>query len=179
MYNLGQAILLKYSKRLRDKSKALIKFRNVGHTLKMDPYFNEFALLQELRLLFYEYSLLPGMKILEDIKICINKLFNLADTNNQFLLKIYVYRIKAKLALLLEGIDEAVAYMEEAFLLAQSKDLHSIIPVLQLEYESLDKKISYWNAFKKIRKFSYKNVGETGILDLTYEIMKEKLIFYV
>ncbi len=179
LYILGEAIQLKYSKRLREKSKALFKFREVGHNLKMDVYFNEFSLLEELRLLFYEYSILPGMKILEDIKICINKLFNLADTNNQFLLKIYIYRIKAKLSLLLVGIDEAVAYMEEAFLFAQSKELTKIIPALQEEYEALDKKISYWNQFIKKRKFSYKNVEQTGILDLTYEIMKEKVIFYV
>ena len=179
LYKLGEAIQLKYSKRLKEKSKALFKFREVGYNLRMDVYFNEFALMEETYKKIFTYSLLPGMKILEDIKICINKLFNYADSNNQFMLKIYIYRMKAKLSLLLEGIDEAVAYMEEAFLLAQSKDLTKLIPELQTEYEALDKKIHYWNQFIKKRKFTYKNVEQTGILDLTYEIMKEKLIFYV
>ena len=177
--DLTQAFILKDSKRIQNKAKALQLFRNCGTKLKIDGFFNEYALIQELELLFYEYSLLHNEKSFEDIKICITKLFTLSEVNNQFLLKIYMYRIKSKLALLFDGIDEAVTYMEEAFLFAQSKNLSETIPKLQEEYEALDKKISYWNNFIKKKHISQKELKQIGILELVNEITNNYLIFYI
>ncbi len=177
--DLGNAIDLKNSKRLRYKSKALLNFRKVGQNLKMDVYFNEFALLYELYLLFYEFELFSNERIFEEIKICTTKLMNLADNNIQFSLKIYLLRIKSKLALLFEGIDEGIAFLEEAFLFAQSKNISDVMQELQTEYESLDKKISYWNAFKKKKLITNEDIKKIGLLQLIEEIIDKNLIFYV
>lgn len=177
--DLVDAFSLKNSIRIQDKANALQLFRNCSQYLKLDSFFNEYALLQELVLLFYEYSLLRNDKTFEDIKICTTKLLNLSDLNNQFTLKIYLFRLKAKLALLFEGIDEAIAYMEEAFLFAQAKNQNEIIPKLQEEYESLDKKISYWNNFKKKKHISQKEIEQIKIQELITEIFEKNLIFYL
>lgn len=179
LFDLANAISLKNSKRLKNKAKALLNFRNVGQNLKMDAYFNEYALVQELYLLFYEYELFLNEKTLEDIKVCTTKLVNMTDTNNQFCLKVYLLRIKAKLALLFEGIDEAMAYLEEAFLFTQARNLTETTPELQSEYESLDKKISYWNAFKKKSKVTPEDIKQVKILELINEILEKNLVFYV
>ena len=94
-------------------------------------------------------------------------------------MKIHLYRLKAKISLLLEGIDEAIIYLEQAFLFAQSKKLPDIIPQLQSEYESLDRKISYWNAFKKRRRIADKDLKKIGLIEIIDEIFDRKIIFLV
>ena len=81
--------------------------------------------------------------------------------------------------MLLEGIDEAIIYLEQAFLFAQSKNLSGVIPQLQSEYESLDKKISYWNAFKKRRRIVDKDLKKIGLTEIINEILDGKIILYV
>ena len=177
--NLAGSMVLKNSVRLQDKGKAINMFKEISQNLKLDAFFTEYALIQEILLLFYEFELYENEKTLEEIRNCIAELSTIVDKNNQFLLQIHNFRIKTKLSLLLENIDNAMAHLEEAFLFAQSKGLTDVIEKLQIEYESLDKKISYWNAFKKKKKISYSNIDEINLLELIKEIQEKNLIFYV
>jgi hypothetical protein len=174
--DLIKATIWKNSTRLKEKAKAQKIFIQVTKS-DLDVFLKEYSFIQILKLLFFEYFLNSNDLILSDIKETIEKLLILSTNNNQFILRLFIYKIKAKFSLLDEGIDEAISIMEEAFLFMQNKNPEELSE-LQVEYESLDKKISYWNTFKKKKKFTIKDFDQIGITPLIDKILDRNLIFY-
>ena len=86
--------------------------------------------------------------------------------------------IQSKLELIQNKIDNAIEFIEEAYLIAQARSFSSLEEKLKNEYEELTEKISYWRNYFKRKRFNKNTLKNVGLANLIDEIITEKIIYF-
>lgn len=178
LYRFANVILSKNSIRLYNKALALKYFNTISKDNLIDTSFKEYALLQVIKLSIFNYNLYSNQSTINEIKEAIILLKEYAESNYQFRLKIYSCMLQSKLSLLQNNVDNAIGYIEEAFLISQTYQFSELQEKLSIEYEQLSNKVSYWRNYLKRKKINKKILNKVGLEKLVEEILNNKIVFY-
>jgi tetratricopeptide (TPR) repeat protein len=149
IYKLNKARILKRSPRIRDRAKVesllkeIIKRKSFIFEIKISAYINLCdILLEEYRLNNY-----PG--VLDEIKLYLTDLLNLAENSHSFFVFCNVFILKAKLALINFDTKTARRFLTQAQRIVESYGIKRLAMKISYEHDNLLKELHKWEILNK------------------------------
>ncbi|MCY3410680.1 MAG: tetratricopeptide repeat protein [Candidatus Heimdallarchaeota archaeon] len=165
-YLLLKAMVLKRSKRRKNKSKAqeileeIIEEREVDHEIKED------AMLNLAELLIDELSIYGEEEILVEVKSLVDKLLERAKSKNSFSMLAECYLLQSKLELIELNILHAQRLLVQAQFLCEEKGLNRLAMKISDDHDVLLNEIATWNEFKEKKTSIKERLKQAKINDL-------------
>ncbi len=143
-YRLSKAFVLKKSKRMLDKAQAFAIFKTLAHEEIVLHTFTVAAMLNLCEMLLFEIKSTKSQESFQELQALLEKLEEIATTQNSFSLKAETLLLKAKLALLNFQIKEAQALLTRAQKIAEEKGLNLLAHSISDEHDKLLEQLNVW-----------------------------------
>ncbi|UCE14255.1 MAG: tetratricopeptide repeat protein, partial [Candidatus Heimdallarchaeota archaeon] len=143
-YRLSQAITLKRSERLADKSKALSLYQQIAQEEMVWFELTVDAMLNLGDLLLYELEVTGKKVVLTEIKELVAHLRNLAEAQQSHWLLAAIYLLESKLALLELDLEKAQGLLTQAEQITVEKGLRKLATTITFEIEEFTSQIEKW-----------------------------------
>jgi tetratricopeptide (TPR) repeat protein len=140
---IANALILKNLDRSENKVKATKILREVSEIEDLDDELIALSLIHLCDLLILELQAYGSDAVIEELTIHINELYQTAQKLNSLSLLVDVLILKSKISLLLEDVERANLYMQQAFLMANESKSPVLIEKVKQE------EIRFLSQFKK------------------------------
>lgn len=141
IYDLSKAMILNKSSRIENKFQAKQLFQKIEKSAVVSK--NKLIASQALiEILIYELRASNDLSILEDIKIQIEKLFNLAQDQKRFSVIIDTFFLKSRVELLEGNYQGAFKLLDQAVVFCNEKDLQIFNKRISFEKQKLTEYIT-------------------------------------
>ncbi|MHA2139136.1 MAG: tetratricopeptide repeat protein [Candidatus Hodarchaeales archaeon] len=176
-YRLTKAKVLKNSKRLSDKMKALAIFQEIAEEEIVWYELTISAMLNQSELLLFELKTTHDESVLNEVKILSNKLQSISKENNSYWLLTETYLLQYKLALMELNIESAQELLNEAEKIAKEKNFVKLLKTITIEQDLLVNQLEDW---KRIidQKPSIRERIELTQLETIFERMLNKKLYH-
>ncbi len=159
-YLLTQGMLLKASKRMRDKMKGLEIFQKIADEEVLYYVLTIFAITLLCDLLVEEIRYSEDSEVFEELKIMVTRLAGIAkDQHIPFYINSFI--LQSKISLLEMDLEKAQALLEEAQQMATEKGLKNSSMMIAIEQEILENQLSKW------KEILSQNPSYNTLIDLT------------
>ncbi|MHA2334967.1 MAG: tetratricopeptide repeat protein, partial [Candidatus Hodarchaeales archaeon] len=145
-YQLAKALMLKASPRLKNRVKAQEIFENIGETTGIEHSIVTFALLNKCDLLISEYKSTGEKEILNEIMELSQRLYLMGQEENAYPTIIKALLLQSKLFLIEGSLEKLEGRLNEAFNIAESKNLGSLLNQINHEQEKVRTELVKWKA---------------------------------
>ncbi|MCF2138860.1 MAG: tetratricopeptide repeat protein [Candidatus Lokiarchaeota archaeon] len=136
-YRLSEAFILKKSERLINKAKAQEILQQITEEEIVEHELTVCAMLNLCELLILELKSTGKEEILKEIKKIIGKLYNIAKSQNSYVLLGEIYLLEAKISLLELNHKKARDLLNQAQNLAEERGLNLLNIKVSQEYDSM------------------------------------------
>ncbi|WP_457556564.1 tetratricopeptide repeat protein [Candidatus Harpocratesius sp.] len=136
-YRLSEAFILKKSERLVNKAKAQEILQQIAEEEIVEHELTVSAMLNLCELLILELKSTGKEEILKEIKTLIGKLYNIAKSQNSYVLLGEIYLLEAKISLLELNHKKARDLLNLAQNLAEERGLNLLNIKVSQEYDSM------------------------------------------
>ncbi|MFX0064808.1 MAG: hypothetical protein ACFFC7_21750, partial [Candidatus Hermodarchaeota archaeon] len=143
-YLVANALVLKRSSRLRDRSKAEELFEQVAEEEVIDLELTVIALLNLCDILIDELRLSGSSEVLGEVQAHVSQLFNIAKEQHSYWLLVEIYLLKSKLALLELDMQGAQRLLEQAQFTALERGLYHLLIKVLSEQDKFHSQIKQW-----------------------------------
>ncbi|MFX1538709.1 MAG: tetratricopeptide repeat protein, partial [Promethearchaeota archaeon] len=176
-YRLAKAIVLKNSKRLSDKMRALAIYQAIVDEEIVWYELTISALLNQSELLLFELKTTGEESVLREVKLLSEKLKNISQDNNSYWLLAETYLLQFKLALIELNIELAQELLNKAEEIAKEKNLIKLLKTITIEQDLLGNQLENW---KRIidQKPSIRERIELTQLETLFERMLNKKLYH-
>lgn len=175
-YRYSQALVLKTSKRAKNRAQAEELLKEIVDEEILVHQTTVKASLLLCDLLIEDLQLSGEEELLEEIHQLLDKLFALAEKEKNHALHAEVYWLQSRLALLKFDTQEARRKLTQAQLIADEKGLHRLARKISAEYDSLLGQLDKWEKLEQKDISLTERLQETGINELTDNILKQREI---
>jgi tetratricopeptide (TPR) repeat protein len=158
-YNISQALLLKSTKRIRYKMKAMEYLNSIIEDELVNSELTTTAMLHSADLLLYELKLYGEEGILRELKEIAQQLLKLAETQNLHSLLAETYLLQSRLSVIELDIKNARHLLYQAKDIADERDLRKLSELIAYELTL----IPSWESIKA-KKPKLKEI--TDLLDM-------------
>ncbi|MHA2247134.1 MAG: tetratricopeptide repeat protein [Candidatus Hodarchaeales archaeon] len=149
IYKLSKGLILKASKRMRDKVKALEIFEGISKQENISLNNLSFALFNICDLLLYEYRSSGEKEIFNEIKEITERLYNLGKEKNIPPLTIKSMIILSKLNLIEGQLEDVARILEEAKQIAKDYKLNFLLNHVEKEQNNVKSELEKWKSLLK------------------------------
>lgn len=146
LYQFSKALILKASKRMRNKVKALEIFEAISKQENIDLNDLSFALFNICDLLLYEYKSSGEKEIFKEIKEISEKIYNLGKEKTIPPLIIKSMIIKGKLNLMEGQLEDVERILEEAKQIAKDYKLTHLLNHVEKEQNKVKRELEKWKS---------------------------------
>ncbi|MFW9990490.1 MAG: tetratricopeptide repeat protein [Candidatus Odinarchaeota archaeon] len=143
-YRVASALILKQSKRMKDKIKAQNLLNDVIDEGIANFYLEAYARIYLCELLLLELKVSGEPEVLAEIKNHANELQILAQDQHSFLYSIHVLLLNARLAVIEGEFQQAIKYLDQATVTAEEKDMGTLLQTVIEERELLENEFKKW-----------------------------------
>ena len=171
-YRLSKAKILRMSERLIKRAEAQQLFQNIAQEEILDIQLTISALLNLCELLILELKTSGSEEVLKEVKILLERLFEMAEEQNSYLWLAEIYLLQAKTSLLELDIKMAQDLIHQAKIIAEKKGLNQLEKTICLEHDLIFTQLSKWN------KIIEQKPSVTDVIELTqFEQFLERMVF--
>ncbi|MFX1286047.1 MAG: tetratricopeptide repeat protein [Promethearchaeota archaeon] len=149
IYQFSKALMLKASKRMRDKVKALEIFEAMSKKESIDLDDLGFALFNICDLLLYEYRTSGETEIFQEIKEITERLYNLGKEKVIPPLTIRSMIIQSKLSLIEGQLEDVEKILEKAKEIAIEFNLEYLLNLVEKEQNNVKSELEKWKSLLK------------------------------
>ncbi|MFX1251045.1 MAG: tetratricopeptide repeat protein [Promethearchaeota archaeon] len=143
-YHVANALVLKRSSRLRDRSKAEELFEQVAKEEIINHELTVMALLNLCDILIDELRLSGSSEVLDEVQAHVSRLLNIAKEQHSYWLLVEIYLLKSKLALLELNMQDAQRFLEQAQFTALERGLHHLLIKVLSEQDKFHSQMNQW-----------------------------------
>ncbi len=140
-FELSKALFLKESSKLLDKAEAMKILKDLIYNDKIiiDPIpgILRITMLNLCDLLLEELKVYGNEEVLEEIKLLVKKLFEIAEKQNSHSLIVETYILESKLALIELDTTKAQRLLDQARILAEEKGMRTLAIKVSNEHDDL------------------------------------------
>jgi tetratricopeptide (TPR) repeat protein len=142
-----EALILKFSPRMVNKSQAQIKFKQLLEEDVIHGAIRKIEIIKHLcDLYIYELKSEPSEEVFNEAKLLIKHLIELASEHGLFLKLIEAYIILSKFELIESNFQKAINTLEKAKNIATEQNLTHLYQTIENEIEALNDKVQEWNS---------------------------------
>lgn len=138
---LSEGLILKTSKRQRNRYRAQDIFHEIVDEKMVDHEIKARALLNYAETLLYELQTTSDSEVLEEIKTVVIRILEIAKNQNSYLLLAEAYLLQGQLAILELNFDLARSLFTQAQMTADEKGLEKLAITISREYDVLIDKL--------------------------------------
>jgi len=149
VYFVDTAVFLKTSPRSLHRGKAEEMLKKVVEGEVIDYEITLIALLNLCDLLLIELQRTGDLEIINELKLYITRLRDIAEKNHSFPLLAEVYILQARLALVTLELNKARKFLTEAQHIADRYKLNRLAIKISTEHDELLKQMNKWEAIKE------------------------------
>lgn len=150
-YRESYAYILKSSPRLRNRVKAEDILRKIIEDDVISFESSVKALINLCELLLNELQITKDNEILEEKKLLITRLSDMAEDQDSYWIQVEAYILNAKLALLTLDLKKARQLLSQAQYLAEKFKLNRLAVIISNEHDELLKQLSIWDNLKDLK----------------------------
>ncbi|MHA2298569.1 MAG: tetratricopeptide repeat protein [Candidatus Hodarchaeales archaeon] len=168
-YRLAEALILKQSKRLKDKMRAQILLVEIVGEKPVHFEQAALAMIHLCELLLFELMLLGEPEVLVEAKNLVQELYVLAQDQNSFSLAVKIMILRAKFAIVEIDLQQAQQYLDKARKIAEEKNLGLLVQ------EALDEQVQLESDYNRWQEIIQQKMSIQGRLELSriIEYLKE------
>ncbi|UCG03245.1 MAG: tetratricopeptide repeat protein [Candidatus Heimdallarchaeota archaeon] len=171
-YRLSKAIVLRTSERLIKRAEAQQLFQDLAQEEILDIELTISALLNLCELLILELKTSGSEEVLKEVKIILERLFEMAEEQHSYLWLTEIYLLQAKTSLLELNISKAQDLINQAMVIAEMKGLNQLEKTISLEHDLIFSQLNKWN------KIIEQKPSVSEVLELTqFEQFLERMVF--
>lgn len=150
MFLVAKALLLRKSRRLYDRSKAVVILKELVESDSLHSQLILITIANLCDLLLYEMVIMDNIDILDEINPLISKMLEFSENQNSYLWLAETKLLQAKLSLIKMDMQGAKILMAEAQMIAEMHNLNLLAHRISHNYDSLLDQSSLWDElFKK------------------------------
>ncbi|GAG02665.1 unnamed protein product, partial [marine sediment metagenome] len=146
---LCEALILKMSTRTRNRAKAEELLKQIIEEEIGLGQFTLLALINLCDLLLGELRITNDIEVVDELKLFINQLINIAEKTNSSWILTETYLLQAKLSLITFKIKKAQRFLIQAQQIAKRFNLNQLTMRITNEQEDLLKKLDIWERLKE------------------------------
>ncbi|MHA2172368.1 MAG: tetratricopeptide repeat protein, partial [Candidatus Kariarchaeaceae archaeon] len=166
LYNkLARALILKNSKRALNQSQSQLILIDISEMPVIDHNLSVLALHHLTELLLQELKISGNKDILSEIEMTIEKLVEIADSQNMPALLIRAYLFRARLSMLNLQLEEAKKIQVKAHDLAEEKGLRHLSFLVSNEMDEFARQVNRWGELAS-SSFDVEQVIELSQLEM-------------
>ncbi|MFX1492759.1 MAG: tetratricopeptide repeat protein [Promethearchaeota archaeon] len=163
---VNKALLLKISSNPLDKEKAKEILQQVVEEEIINWEFTERALLHLCDILLLELQISNNQKVLRDIIPLINRLSEIAKTQNSYRLLAETHLLQGKLALIQMNMGDARQLFTKAEHIADEHGLHLLARAISTEHDTLLEQLEKWENLREAKtplseRLKFVEIGKT------------------
>jgi tetratricopeptide (TPR) repeat protein len=143
-YQVGQALVLKASPRIRDKGKAQELLQELIEEEMVHFSSTQLAMINLCELLLDELKAYGEMNVFQEASSLVDKLYSLAQVQHSFSLVVTSLILKAKFAMIEGDLMTATQYLEQARMTAEEKSLGRLAEIVTAEKHQLEAQYETW-----------------------------------
>ena len=171
-YRLSKAIALGMSERIIKRAEAQQIFQDLAQEEILDIELTISALLNLCELLILELKTSGSEEVLKEVKILLERLFEMAEEQNSYLWLAEIYLLQAKTSLLELDISKAQDLINQARIIAEMKGFHQLEKTISLEHDLIFTQLNKWN------KIIEQKPSISDVIELTqFEQFLERMVF--
>ncbi|MHA2396655.1 MAG: tetratricopeptide repeat protein [Candidatus Thorarchaeota archaeon] len=172
-FRISKALLLKKSKRTRDRVKAEEILENIVEEDVGDHTLTTEAMIHLCDLLLLELKATRAEEVLDKVKHLTQQLVMIAETQASHPLLVETYMLRSKLALIDFEVTEAQRLMMEAKKLADEKGLDRLGHIVQYEIDTLQNEVKKWESILDTKPPKTEMVNLTNLDDLLARMVQK------
>ncbi|MFX0090321.1 MAG: tetratricopeptide repeat protein [Candidatus Hodarchaeota archaeon] len=175
-YRVAEALLLKTSKRARNRAKAEEIFEQIIEEEVIEHEMTAFALLNLCDLLLVELRTTGDESALREVKQLVSRLLEIAKEKQSHSLLAETAWLQSQLALIELEIEEAKRLLTQAQLLAEEKGLIRLAMTISKEHDILLEQTNLWEDFTKRAAPFAERMAVTHLEEQLVRMIKTKSI---
>jgi tetratricopeptide (TPR) repeat protein/predicted amidohydrolase len=172
-FRVSKALLLKKSKRTRDRVKAEEILEKIVEEDVGDFALKTEAMIHLCDLLLIELKATRAEELLDKVKGITQQLVIVAENQASHPLLVETYLLQSKLALIDFEVNEAQRLLAEAKDLAEEKGLHRLSQIVQNEIDTLQHEVKKWESILEVKPSTQEMVDLTNLDDLLARMVKK------
>ena len=172
-FRVSKALLLKKSKRTRDRVKAEEILERVVEEEVSDHSLTTEAMIHLCDLLLIELKATREEEVLDKVKDLTKQLVMIAETQASHHILVETYMLQSKLALIDFEVTEAQRLMTEAKKLADEKGLDRLGKIVQNEIDTLQNEVKKWESILDTKPSKTEMVNLTNLDDLLARMVQK------
>lgn len=173
-FRISKALILKTSKRTRDRGKSEEILEKVIQEEMGDNEVMVIALLNLCELLLTELRITGDPELLIEVQSLVNKLFNIASSQYNYLLLTDTYILKSKLALIQLDTKKARIFLDQAQEICENKGLKKLAMSISNEYDTLLSQLAKWEEFIDRNASMSERIEFTEFENIIDQMLKKK-----
>ncbi len=146
-FKLSEAMILKHSNRMSQKSKALELFKEITEQPVVIHNLTVFAMLNLCELLIAELRSFGSEEVLIEVKELSQKLYKIARDQHSYFLLIETLFLQAKLALIEFDIELSQELLDKASKIAEDKNMVILLNKVKQEREKFVIELKNWKTY--------------------------------
>lgn len=175
-FHLTKAMILNISSRLRDKFKAQELFTKIAYKETIDFEIRVTAMLNLANCLLNELKLDENAEIVIELNNLLQKLVDLADGENSYLILCETYWLQAQVALIELDLTKARILLTKAQKIADNKGLIQLAQRISDEHDKFLDQINQWEDLIQKDSSIIERVKIAGIEELILQMNKQKKV---
>jgi len=172
-FKVSKALILKKSKRTRDRVQAEEILEEVVQEEVADHTLTTLAMIHLCDLLLFELKSTRAEEVLEKVNQLTQQLVVIAQDQASPPLVVETYLLKSKLALINFEVKEAQKLMKEAKRLADEKGLQRISKIVQHEIDTLQEEMGKWESILEEKPSAQEMVNLTNLDELLARMVQK------
>ncbi|MCY3414774.1 MAG: tetratricopeptide repeat protein [Candidatus Heimdallarchaeota archaeon] len=175
-YNLAEASLLKTSKQVRKRAKAMNIFEKITQESIFNFEFTVYSYFSLAQLLVDDYHYSGEIEVLQEIEFLIQKLYEYAEEQKSSSLKSQANWLNAKIALIKDDFDKAKQLMVEAILQAEKTGFFNLARQISDELDDLEYQLEHDIIDERFWHFDLAN---TLLFNIKKETDEDSILFLI
>ncbi|MHA1963500.1 MAG: tetratricopeptide repeat protein [Candidatus Thorarchaeota archaeon] len=172
-FQISKALILKKSRRTRDRGKAEEILEQVVEEDIADHTLTTTAMIHLCDLLLFELKATREEEVLAKVKGLTKQLVTIGQDQASHPLVVETYLLQSKLALIEFEIKEAQGLMLEAKNLADEKGLQRLSQIVQNEIDTLQHEVKKWESILDVKPSKQEMVNLTNLDDLLARMVQK------
>lgn len=172
-YQISKALILKKSRRTRDRGKAEELLEQIIEEDIADHTLTTTAMIHLCDLLLFELKATRGEEVLDKVKGLTQQLVAIGQDQSSHPLVVETYLLQSKLALVDFEVNEAQRLMTEAKSLSEDKGLQRLSQIVQKEIDALQHEIKKWESSLDVKPSKKEMLDLTNLDDLLSRMVQK------
>ncbi len=158
---LATALILKESKRIRDKVSAAEILKKIIRKEVINHDYTLFAMKNLFELLLLEYKLLREKEVENELRLLLESLYKTAHSQESSALLVETYALQAKLALITGNFEKSKTFLDNAISVIQENNISYQEEMIDQTFKFLKGEFEQWSLLVKNNLKAYHGIVNT------------------